>query len=367
MSSQSSRTEAGFSLIELIVAMAVTLVITGAVYGLMSGGQNAFRREPELTDRQQNIRVAMDVIMRDVANAGAGMPPWMQIFTRDLDACVGCPNGGAPMGPDGARTDELELITNASGKDNEPTCNSPGNSGNLFMTRGATDVVPGTVVLILMADGTWSMRNVVSTSANMSSSGNCEHTKHVDLNTRSGGDGSGMNPPGGACEPNNFGTGTQLCGPGQTPALNNCMSADCVPKEISFAEVVRYRIRNGADGVPQLERFSSGNQSNFSGGQPVFQAIARGIENLQVQYTQASTPNTWVNGAPTVVRDNYPTLIQQVRVTLAARSEAANIQGATNPGAAGPARIRGSLTSTGSPRAALIHLARGPLATQQWR
>ena len=45
--------QSGFSLIELIIAMAVTLAVTGAVYGLMSGGNNAFRREPELTERQR--------------------------------------------------------------------------------------------------------------------------------------------------------------------------------------------------------------------------------------------------------------------------------------------------------------------------
>ena len=70
------RAQAGFSLVELLVAMTVTLIITGAVFGLLSGGQNAFRREPERTDRQQNIRMAMDLIMRDIATAGAAMPPF---------------------------------------------------------------------------------------------------------------------------------------------------------------------------------------------------------------------------------------------------------------------------------------------------
>jgi type IV pilus assembly protein PilW len=83
--------EGGFSLIELTVAMTITLVISGAIYGLIAGGQTAFRREPELSDRQQNIRVAMDLILRDIANAGSGLPPFLQAFTPGLDACAGCP------------------------------------------------------------------------------------------------------------------------------------------------------------------------------------------------------------------------------------------------------------------------------------
>ena len=46
----------GFSLIELTVAMTVTLIITGAMFQLLTAGKSAFRREPELSDRQQNIR-----------------------------------------------------------------------------------------------------------------------------------------------------------------------------------------------------------------------------------------------------------------------------------------------------------------------
>ena len=81
--------------------------MSGAIYGLLAGGQNAFRREPELADRQQNIRVAMDLISRDVFNAGAALPTFSQIFTRDRPArgaCTGAgPNGCGPgtMGPDG--------------------------------------------------------------------------------------------------------------------------------------------------------------------------------------------------------------------------------------------------------------------------
>src|SRR6185436_2747874 len=80
-----TKQEAGFSLIELMVAMTITLIVTGAIYGLLTSGGNAFKREPELSDRQQNVRMAMDLIQRDVSNAGSGMGAWVQAFTNNLD------------------------------------------------------------------------------------------------------------------------------------------------------------------------------------------------------------------------------------------------------------------------------------------
>ncbi len=94
-------------MVELMVAMVVTLVVSGAIFGLLTVGGNAFRREPEVADRQQNIRIAMDAIARDIQNAGSGMPLVSQVFTH-TDAPLGGPNptgDGAPylngQGPQG--------------------------------------------------------------------------------------------------------------------------------------------------------------------------------------------------------------------------------------------------------------------------
>jgi prepilin-type N-terminal cleavage/methylation domain-containing protein len=103
----------GFSMIELMVAMTVTLIVSSAIYGLLASGGNAFRREPEMSDRQQNIRIAMDVIAKDVESAGGGAPLVAQVFTHTDDP-LGAPaatgsgapylNGAGPqgvMGPGG--------------------------------------------------------------------------------------------------------------------------------------------------------------------------------------------------------------------------------------------------------------------------
>jgi prepilin-type N-terminal cleavage/methylation domain-containing protein len=337
------RADGGFSLIELMVAMTITLVISGAVYGLMAGGQTAFRREPEQADRQQNVRVAMDLIMRDIANAGSGMPSFMQTFTQGLDACAGCPNGGAVMGPDGLRTDELELITNSGARENEPACHTAGggNSTQVRLVRQSSTIPQQTVVILIMDDGTWTIRNITDTSTNSTGADNCNAgTQHSALNFNQGNnDSSGLNVASGVCGPNSQGVGNS-----PTP---------CSVLEISFGEVVHYRIRNDADGVPVLQRSSS---ADFAAG---FQTVARGIENLQVQYLRADADPTvaanWTDNPSTVTINQWPTLITQVRVTLAARSEAQNVQGMVSAASA-RAALRGQLTATGSPRSTLMNL-----------
>ena len=116
------RKERGFSMVELMVAMTITLIVSGAIYGLLTSGSTAFRREPELADRQQNIRVAMDLISRDVYNAGASLPTYSQVFTR-VDAaggpCTGAEglNGCGPEGTLGATAANNRGQGDAGGKD----------------------------------------------------------------------------------------------------------------------------------------------------------------------------------------------------------------------------------------------------------
>ena len=64
--------KAGFSLVEMTVAMALVLAITGAVFALMDPAHGVFRTQPEAVDMQQRVRVAVDAIARDLIMAGAG-------------------------------------------------------------------------------------------------------------------------------------------------------------------------------------------------------------------------------------------------------------------------------------------------------
>jgi type II secretory pathway pseudopilin PulG len=353
--SQTDTRQAGFSLVELLVAMAVTMVIGGTIMGLMMGGANTFKREPDRSDRQQNIRSSMDLIMRDIGSAGEAMPDFLQTFTPGYNACSGCPNGGSPAGvdpagggqPDGGVADELEIFSNNANFDPEPTCHYPGGSSSVVrMTAGSSKVQVGMVVMITMSDGSWTMRYIDNISFDNTAAGSCINTgggakSHIQLSFNNGSDPTGMyNVPGGLCAAGSIGTS----------AGGSCQTADVV-----LAEVIHWRVRPGPDGVPNLERSSS---NDPAGG---FKVVARGIEDMQVEYaTAADASNVWRNGAPLVVNNNYGSVITRVRVSLAARGEVTRVQGqgATNANAGATQYMRSRLTSTGSPRAALIAAAK---------
>jgi len=62
----------GFSLIELTIATAIMLVVTGSVFSLMNPTHGSFATEPEVADMQQRLRVASDTLYKDLVMAGAG-------------------------------------------------------------------------------------------------------------------------------------------------------------------------------------------------------------------------------------------------------------------------------------------------------
>ncbi len=64
----------GFSLLELIVAMALGLVLLGAATQLFKSGMTTSSLIANRTEMQQNVRSAVDLIAKDVSIAGAGLP-----------------------------------------------------------------------------------------------------------------------------------------------------------------------------------------------------------------------------------------------------------------------------------------------------
>src|SRR5690348_2504682 len=67
------RSDAGFSLIESLVATALLLVITGSVFALANPGTETSQTQPEAMDMQQRARIAVDLLSRDMFMAGAGL------------------------------------------------------------------------------------------------------------------------------------------------------------------------------------------------------------------------------------------------------------------------------------------------------
>src|SRR3954471_17166943 len=70
-------------MIETLIALAITLAITGAVVALLNPASGSFVSQPEAADMQQRLRVGQDVLYKDLIAAGAGP------FIGDGRAAVG--------------------------------------------------------------------------------------------------------------------------------------------------------------------------------------------------------------------------------------------------------------------------------------
>jgi type II secretory pathway pseudopilin PulG len=342
----SNNMPSGFSLVELTIAMLVTLIVSGAIFGLLAGGKTAFRREPELSDRQQNIRVAMDLIQKDIGNAGMQMSDFVQAFTPG-DGPQGAPapplNGLGPLGPDGVNSDFLQIF---------------GNTGECPEAQ-AEPTPTGVVVRMLeLFPNCYRLPGLVM----LVGEPGAVPPYSVGVACPRGGGGPGGGGDCGAVACANF-------PPGQAPNYN-LPGGDQIPDPLAImlpVQVVRYEIRVDADGVPNLWRSPQGNIAALGGGNACgaaggisdgWQLVAKGVEDLQVKYTMAD--GTEADIPATVLENNYNTLVKEVRVTLTARSEAANLAGAKEGANAPDNKFRGSMVSVSTPRAALFALSKAP-------
>jgi prepilin-type N-terminal cleavage/methylation domain-containing protein len=62
----------GFTLVELLVSMALTSVVMACVFLLVSPAREAFTVQPEAADVQQRVRVTVGALMEDLLMAGSG-------------------------------------------------------------------------------------------------------------------------------------------------------------------------------------------------------------------------------------------------------------------------------------------------------
>lgn len=71
----------GFTVVELLLAMAMTLAIMAAGLALAQPAQAALRVQLESIDVTQRLRAAVDSLTRDIRMAGSGLPPGVPAVT----------------------------------------------------------------------------------------------------------------------------------------------------------------------------------------------------------------------------------------------------------------------------------------------
>jgi prepilin-type N-terminal cleavage/methylation domain-containing protein len=77
--------EKGFTLVELLVAMAISGIVIAAVYTAFITQQKSYTIQDQVAEIQQNARVGLDMIAREVRMAGYGQPDWAMNADTDGD------------------------------------------------------------------------------------------------------------------------------------------------------------------------------------------------------------------------------------------------------------------------------------------
>ena len=74
MDRTSANSSRGFSLIELLVALAVGTLVVGAAVKLFTQGMNATFVVSQRAEMQQDLRATSNLLLKDISLAGAGLP-----------------------------------------------------------------------------------------------------------------------------------------------------------------------------------------------------------------------------------------------------------------------------------------------------
>jgi type II secretory pathway pseudopilin PulG len=105
--------DSGFTIAELLIAVAVMLLVTAAVFAMLDPARGAFQAQPEVADLQQRLRVAADALASDLLMAGAGSSTGASTgsLCRFLPPILPYRTGLASPDPPGtSRTDTLTVL-----------------------------------------------------------------------------------------------------------------------------------------------------------------------------------------------------------------------------------------------------------------
>jgi prepilin-type N-terminal cleavage/methylation domain-containing protein len=162
MRSRTPASQSGFSLIELIVSLAVTMLIMGGTFTAMTQAMKSHETAKLMTGMNSNLRVAMDIVIRDLLQTAQGMPnskrvevpnglgaqtivrPGPTAMTFVAAPSMPAISYGPNLGPtvDGHATDMLTLLIGDSAVNNVPLRRFT-TSGGGFRLTVALPAIPG--------------------------------------------------------------------------------------------------------------------------------------------------------------------------------------------------------------------------------
>lgn len=99
----------GFTLIELMIGLALGVIVVAAAFTILTTTSKALRANEQVVDAQQNLRMAMELLTRDIKMAGFGNPG------ATVGNCTSAivPNDQTPTGAD-TGPDSVQLLVPAA-------------------------------------------------------------------------------------------------------------------------------------------------------------------------------------------------------------------------------------------------------------
>jgi type II secretory pathway pseudopilin PulG len=271
----SARSTAGFTIIELLIAIALGMVILAGLFRTFKVQHDSYIIQDQVSAMQQNLRAAMYMITRDLQMAG-----YYTNFDRN----------------------NRQLDWNDLDSDSDPTNNMETGRPLLFAVNNASvsGIKSGTdIITIVKADNDSTASRAVNGSATGTS---------INVGWDLGGSKFGLLVKGDLSFADLIWNDSGTWKPAGTSSLSESYaSGDTVFR----TDLIIYRVRADAE-HPCLER------KNLGKGETTYQTIAENIDNLQFRYLlDDGTPNgTWTN-APV---GNDQRRVRAVEVLLVART-----------------------------------------------
>jgi prepilin-type N-terminal cleavage/methylation domain-containing protein len=135
--------DAGFTMVEILIAMAIFLVVAGGAFMLLAKSQPLFSQQQSLAEVNISLRNSVAQIQLDIANAGANyyagvnVPnyPVGVVVTNNVVATGGDCRSGAPLAYGTSCFDSMSIITADAAT---PPTNPSNGSGGCAVTSGTT-------------------------------------------------------------------------------------------------------------------------------------------------------------------------------------------------------------------------------------
>lgn len=350
----------GFSLLEVLVALLVSVILTASSFLLLQRGQRGFVRENEISDMNANARAALHRISQDVLLAGFNTPPSIAVLWHDgggiapdeltivyADATVPVARP-KPCSSTGRNKDEDKKNGNGKGNNGGGPCNTIGNSSVLGVDPYSMNPQPvdfetaysdGVLLFAVQGGDTDPACEDVAPAIVA-----FELTQPPKC-TGAGGPKSG---PAGCVTLNlNHNPGMGLTGVNLPKGFDTELDPDCAV--IGFFHVVQYRVNPPPPSEsPALER------RDASLGEPWI-PVSANIENLQVQYVQGFD-GVFRDEPDDVPGSDADTWVMSLRISVSGRSASRDLEGASR-GVFDPldTHLRRTFTTTVSLRNNLNH------------